>query len=195
MPRPGQISLDGGQVSGLWLIDKLPKKMHTLFVGINPGVRSATIGHYFGGKNNLFWKLLHNSGIWPTPLTTEDDDKVVSAGFGFTDTCKRPTPGTDGLNKADFVNSKARILEIVREMRPSVVVFVSKTAFRAYMGDATLDVNYGPQDGLSILGAKVYCLPSTSGASFKDTSYAAKLKHFKRFREFLAKVGVQYQTS
>src|SRR3989442_3748035 len=100
LPRPGQQGLNGNQVQGLWLEDKIPRKMHTLVVGVNPGVRSATIGHYFGGKNNLFWKLLHHSGVWPSPLATEDDDRVVQAGFGFTDTCKRPTPGTNGLNQA-----------------------------------------------------------------------------------------------
>ncbi len=192
LPRPGQTSLEGPLVSGLWLRDKLPAKMHTLIIGVNPGLRSATIGHYFGGKNNLFWKLLYNSGLWPTPLTTEDDDTVVGAGIGFTDTCKRPTPGTDGLNKADFVNSKSRITRIVKDRHPRLVVFVSKTAFRAFLGDLLADVNYGLQEGFTILGTDVFCLPSTSGASFRDTSYAAKLKHFKRLKVYMDKKGINY---
>src|SRR5688572_19187702 len=71
------------------LRDKIPKDVHTLFVGINPGRRSAEIGHYYGGNGNQFWKLLTLAGIWPTPLTPYDDDKLAKSGFGFTDVVKR----------------------------------------------------------------------------------------------------------
>ena len=33
-----------------------------LFVGYNPGLRSAAVGHHFAGGSNRFWKLLHDSG-------------------------------------------------------------------------------------------------------------------------------------
>ena len=32
--------------------------LRVLFVGINPGVRSAITGHHFAGYSNRFWKLL-----------------------------------------------------------------------------------------------------------------------------------------
>ena len=34
-----------------------------LFVGINPGVRSAQTGHHFAGYSNRFWKLLFAAGL------------------------------------------------------------------------------------------------------------------------------------
>lgn len=192
LPRPGQVGLSGKPVSGLWLPDKIPDRLHTLIVGVNPGMRSAAIGHYFGGKNNLFWKLFYHSGIWSSPLTTLDDDSVVAVGFGFTDTCKRPTPGTNGLTKIDFVDSKYRITKIAESKRPRLVVFVSKTAFRAYLGNRESEVVYGLQKGLSIAGAAVVVLPSTSGSSFRDTSYPAKLRHFKRLKMLMDEQGVTY---
>ncbi len=192
LPRPGQTGLSGKPVSGLWLPDKIPDRLHTLFVGVNPGMRSAAIGHYFGGKNNLFWKLLHHSGIWSSLLTTLDDDSVVAAGFGFTDTCKRPTPGTNGLTKIDFVDSKYRITKLTEAKRPRLVVFVSKTAFRAYLGDREAEVVYGLQKDMSIAGAAVFVLPSTSGSSLRDTSYQAKLRHFKRLKSLMDEKGVTY---
>jgi len=166
--------------------------MHSLFVGVNPGMRSAAIGDYFVGKNYLFWKLIHHSGIWSSPLTTFDDDSVVAAGFGFTDTCKRPTPGTNGLTKIDFVDSKYRVTKITEAKRPRLVVFVSKTAFRAYLGNREAEVIYGLQKGMSIEGAAVFVLPSTSGSSFRDTSYRAKLRYFGRLRSFMDEQGVTY---
>jgi len=36
-----------------------------LFVGINPGTRSAEVGHHFAGRSNRFWKFLFESGLTP----------------------------------------------------------------------------------------------------------------------------------
>ena len=55
-----------------------------LFVGINPGVRSAQTGHHFAGFSNRFWKLLWESGLVPEPITYEDDRRLPEFGFGIT---------------------------------------------------------------------------------------------------------------
>ena len=55
------------------LRDHLRPGGHVLFVGITPGIRSATIGHYFAGYSNRFWTLLHESGLVPEPIGTQDD--------------------------------------------------------------------------------------------------------------------------
>ncbi len=183
-PRRGQLDLELNRLEGLALPDKVPPNLHTLFVGVNPGIRSAQIGHYFAGHSNYFWKLIAASGIWPTPLTTEDDDKMVVAGFGFTDTCKRPTPGVHGLTKADFVECKNRIRRLVKTHRPKTVVFVSKTAYRVFAGNLQADVLYGIRPE-NIEGAAVFIVPSTSGRSLADSSYRAKLGWFQKLRKTL----------
>ena len=45
------------------LRDVIDLRTRVLLVGINPGIRSATIGHHFAGYSNRFWKLLHESGL------------------------------------------------------------------------------------------------------------------------------------
>ena len=47
------------------LRDCVRPNTRVLFVGINPGIRSAAIGHHFGGYSIRFWKLLHESGLVP----------------------------------------------------------------------------------------------------------------------------------
>jgi len=47
------------------LRDRIRPGVRVLFVGINPGVRSALTGHHFAGYSNRFWKLLHQSGLVP----------------------------------------------------------------------------------------------------------------------------------
>src|SRR5258706_2448039 len=57
------------------LRDRIGPGVAVLFVGINPGVRSALTGHHFAGFSNRFWKLLHQSRLVPEPITFRDDDR------------------------------------------------------------------------------------------------------------------------
>src|SRR4051794_36792622 len=81
--------------SELRLADRIAPDLRVLFVGINPGVRSAQTGHHFAGFSNRFWKLLHESGLVPQPVTFEDDDRLTEWGYGITNLIARPTPGID----------------------------------------------------------------------------------------------------
>jgi mismatch-specific thymine-DNA glycosylase len=56
--------------AALRLRDRIRPGLQILFVGINPGVRSATTGHHFAGFSNRFWKLLFESGLVPEPVTS-----------------------------------------------------------------------------------------------------------------------------
>ena len=49
--------------SALRLKDRIAPGLRVLFVGINPGVRSAITGHHFAGYSNRFWKLLFESRL------------------------------------------------------------------------------------------------------------------------------------
>lgn len=178
-PIKGQYTLEGGAMASLSLNDKIPDKLHTLFVGINPGIRSASIGHYYAGHSNAFWKLIHASGMWPLPLTTENDDDMVKVGFGFTDVAKRPTPGANTLQRHDFQDGSDRIDTIVRAYKPRTIAFVSKRAVREYTRKPLASIQYGLQNA-AINKTDVFYLPSTSGQSYADTTYAEKLVEFTK---------------
>lgn len=62
------MATDGGP-----LPDYLEPALQVVFVGFNPGERSARTGHHYAGPGNLFWKLLHAAGLTPEPLTWRDD--------------------------------------------------------------------------------------------------------------------------
>ena len=59
------------------LKDRVRPGVRALFVGINPGMRSAQIGHHFAGYSNRFWRLLYESGLVPEPIKTEQDWRLV----------------------------------------------------------------------------------------------------------------------
>ena len=88
------------------LRDRIRPGVRVLFVGINPGVRSALTGHHFAGFSNRFWKLLFHSGLVPEPLTCVDDDRLPEWGYGITNVVSRPTPGIDTLTREEYEQVK-----------------------------------------------------------------------------------------
>lgn len=163
------------------LPDRVEPGLKALFIGTNPGAKSARIGHYFAGASNMFWKLLNESGLTEERLTTELDYKVRSYGYGLTDVIKRPTRSTTELRKQDAKGARKRLNNLIHDNNPKFVAFIGKAGFRYYLGEATLPVKYGLQHFM-ISKSYVYLLPSTSGASFADTKYHEKLFWYGKFR-------------
>jgi TDG/mug DNA glycosylase family protein len=75
------------------LRDRVAPGLRVLFVGINPGLRSAALDHHFAGHSNRFWKLLYEARLVPEPVTFEDDDRLPGWGYGITNLVARPTAG------------------------------------------------------------------------------------------------------
>src|SRR6185436_6357605 len=102
-----------------------------LFVGINPGLRSATIGHHFAGYSNRFWKLLHEAALTPEQLRAEDDGRLVEWGFGITNLIPRPTPGIDTLRPMDYSSGLRVLTRKARRWKPRIVALIGVTLFRS----------------------------------------------------------------
>ena len=65
------------------LPDYLAPGLDVIFVGINPGMHSAKVGHYFATPTNRFWPALNRSGLLTEPLDAGTDDQVLRQGIGF----------------------------------------------------------------------------------------------------------------
>src|SRR6476661_5084547 len=103
------------------LTDQIGPGLRVLFVGINPGVRSAVTGHHFAGPSNRFWKLLAESGLVPRRLTFEEDVRLGEFGFGITNLVPRPSPGIDDLKPAEYVAGWKALEAKIRKHKPEVV--------------------------------------------------------------------------
>ena len=77
--------------------DYLASGLDIVFVGINPGLQSARVGHYFATPTNRFWTALNRSGLLTEPLDAGTDDQVLRQGIGFTDVVKRPSNSASKL--------------------------------------------------------------------------------------------------
>ena len=163
------------------LPDMVSDGLKVLFVGTNPGAKSARIGHYFAGASNMFWRLMHEAGFTQERLTTESDRRMLDYGYGLTDVVKRPTRSTTELRGADGRGARRRLDAVISRHRPATVAFVGKAGYRYYLDSWTAPLKYGPQ--ISILDSRAFLLPSTSGASFADTKYDEKLYWYKQLRQ------------
>ena len=153
-----------------------------LFVGINPGIRSATIGHHFAGYSNRFWKLLYDAKLVDEVIRAEDDDRLPEWGFGITNLIPRATPGIDTLKSAEYVAGERVLRRKVRRWRPKVIAFVGVTLFRSvFRRKPGEHVSLGAQPE-RFEGARVFVVPNPSGRN-ANFSYAEMLAAFDALRE------------
>ena len=154
--------------------------MNVLFVGINPGIRSAAIGHHFAGYSNRFWKLLFDAGLVPEPIGPEDDRRLPEWGFGLTNLIPRCTPGIDTLTPQEYVDGERVLRRKVRRWKPEIVAFVGVTLYRAVFEQKGTRRCTRFRCGLQperFEGARVFVLPNPSGRN-ANFSYAQMLGRF-----------------
>jgi TDG/mug DNA glycosylase family protein len=168
--------------------------VQVLFVGINPGLRSAETGHHFAGYSNRFWKLLHESGLVPEPLGFLDDCRLPEWKFGITNIVARPTPGIDTLRPAEYLAGRVKLRRKVARYAPAIVAMVGVTVFRAMFPERKGRVTPGMQ--VEVLGrSAVFVLPNPSGrnANFSYAemlaSYRALAREVRALRRTAARTG------
>ena len=164
------------------LRDRIQAGVRVLFVGINPGIRSAETGHHFAGYSNRFWKLLFESGLVPDPITYEDDDRLPSFGYGITNICARATPGIDTLLPAEYLIGRAKLRRKIQRYTPEVVAMVGVTVFRAMFPQHKGSVTLGLQKE-KIGDSAVFVLPNPSGRNANFT-YTEMLRAFQALQKF-----------
>jgi TDG/mug DNA glycosylase family protein len=174
-------------ISSLRLRDRIKPGLKVLFVGINPGVRSAQTGHHFAGFSNRFWKLLWDARLVPEPIGYLDDDRLPEWGYGITNLVPRPTPGINDLRPAEYVDGWKALERKIGRYRPAIVALVGVTLYRAILPllDNDEDVVREPIKALAvgprpeaIHGARIYVLPNPSGRN-ANFSYAEMLEAFR----------------
>jgi TDG/mug DNA glycosylase family protein len=169
------------------LRDRISPGVRVLFVGINPGVRSAETGHHFAGFSNRFWKLLYDSRLVPEPITYKDDDRLPEWGYGLTNIVPRPTPGINDLRPHEYHDGARVLLRKIDDFKPEIVALVGVTVYRALLlslGDRLAlkrPVKLGFQKPPQLFPAKAFVLPNPSGRN-ANYSYDEMLRAFRALR-------------
>jgi double-stranded uracil-DNA glycosylase len=180
--------------SHLRLRDRIAAQLRVLFVGINPGVRSAVTGHHFAGYSNRFWNLLTQSKLVPEAISYEDDGRLLEWGYGVTNLIARPTPGIDDLKPSEYLEGWKLLERKIKRHRPQVVALVGVTLYRAIMpllGDPPALRRRAAARPETVVGlrpetihdARLFVLPNPSGrnANFTQAEMLAAFRSLKRF--------------
>ena len=161
---------------------RLCSKPRILFVGINPSLTSAEVGHHFAGPGNPFYKLLHAAGFIPEPLTFVDDVRLPEFGLALTNIAERATREASELTKADYARGRKQLARTIAAIEPAVVAFVGGTAYRQFFGpSASTGPGAKPE---RVAGAAVFVVPNPSGRNAAYPGFKDKLVWYRRLKRW-----------
>ncbi|CAG8728062.1 1474_t:CDS:2, partial [Dentiscutata heterogama] len=182
--------------------DIIDFNLKVLFVGINPGKRSAETGHHFAHHSNHFYPCLVECGATNNEIITYKDDKTLIKRFkiGIINVVSRYTRSSADLSTIELRDGIPSLLQKVKFYKPKILCFIGKCAFDAFEytiqsnGIKKKSKNFGLQSYQIFWNdddyerkddyTKVFVIPSTS-ARVKHYQKSDKLKYFKGLKELM----------
>lgn len=140
--------------------DLLASQLRVLFVGINPSLYSAAVGHHFARPGNRFWPTLHGAGITSRLLSPFEDRRLLERECGLTNFVARATARADELEPEELETGTRSFIRKIKRRSIRCVAFLGITAYRT--GFDRPAARIGRQEeriGASI----VWALPNPSG--------------------------------
>lgn len=131
-----------------------------LFVGVNPGLYSAAIGHHFGRPGNRFWPTLARSGLTPRTFDPREDAALLSLGLGITNLVARTTARADELSSEELVAGAHALAAKVARFTPQVVAILGVTAYRIAFERPRAHLGWQAEP---LAQSRVLVLPNPSG--------------------------------
>ena len=141
-------------------MDVIGPELRVLFVGINPSLYSAAIGHHFARPGNRFWPTLHGAGWTPRLYLPEEDGGLVTLGIGITNIVSRATARADELTADELMRGGRQLARKVRRWKPASVAFVGITAYRSAFNQPAAKLGLQRE---KLGSAPIWLLPNTSG--------------------------------
>ncbi len=142
------------------LPDVIAPGLQVLFVGINPGLYSAAIGHHFGRPGNRFWPALARAGLTPRLYDPREDHRLLELGFGITNLVARTTARADELEPEEVVAGARALLAKVNCYAPKVVALLGVTAYRVAFEQPRAKLGWQAQ---TLGTSRLHVLPNPSG--------------------------------
>ncbi|KAI8971295.1 uracil-DNA glycosylase-like protein [Trametes punicea] len=123
-----------------------PDMLDVLFCGINPGQRSATVGHHFAHPTNHFWRCLHGAHLTDRLLSaTEDYTLPDTYRLGLTNLVDRPSAQAAELAESEFTAGVPALLQKIVRKRPRIVCFVGKAIWDSFIKAAAPSPIFGEE--------------------------------------------------
>jgi double-stranded uracil-DNA glycosylase len=146
--------------AGRTIPDVLRPGLRVVFVGINPGLYSAAVGHHFARPGNRFWKALSGGGFTDRVWDASEDTRLPSVGLGVTNLVRRATASAAELRPAELRAGADRLGAVVADLEPTIVAVLGLGAYRTAF--ARPDAVDGRQAD-RLAGSTLWLLPNPSG--------------------------------
>src|SRR4051794_10072289 len=171
----------------------LAPALRVLFVGINPSLRSAEVGHHFARPGNRFWPTLFAAGFTPRLLRPDEDAELPSYGIGVTNIAPRPTRAAAELSREELRAGALQLDAGVPSHAPRLAAVVGLTAYRTAFDRPRADWGLQPD---AIGGRPVWVLPNPSGlnAHYKPADFARLYGEAREYADTLAPAAAQAGT-
>jgi len=140
--------------------DVIAPSLRVLFVGINPGLYTAAIGHHFGRPGNRFWPALHAGGFTPRLFSPFESARLLDLGLGITNLVNRATALAHELTADELVAGAARVARKIRRYRPAFAAILGLTSYRVAFEKPEAVVGLQPE---RIGETHIWLLPNPSG--------------------------------
>ena len=176
MRRPTKADLEAAV--GRTVADVLAPGLVVLFVGINPGLYSAAVGHHFARPGNRFWPALHGAGFTPRLLRPEEERDLPALGLGITNLVTRATASASELSAEELRGGRVILEDKVARYAPCWTAFVGIGAYATAFGRRK--ATPGRQEDL-IAGSRIWLLPNTSGlnAHYTPAGFVAAFRELR----------------
>jgi TDG/mug DNA glycosylase family protein len=155
-----QAMSSGLQANSIGLPDVISNSLNIVFIGINPGMRSAAAGLHFANRTNRFWRVLHLAGFTDRQLEPDEARLLLHYGCGITSAVARPTVSATHLSRADFIAALPVFRRKIAKHRPRCLAFLGKPACSVFLNQRNL--SWGLQS-TAFGESAVWVLPNPSG--------------------------------
>lgn len=156
--RPSQAEIQAAY--GRSVPDVIAPDLGVLFVGINPGLYTAAIGHHFGRPGNRFWPALFASGFTDRLLSPFEEQDLLVYGLGITNLVNRATAAADELSPEELAAGGRELESKVKRFRPCSVAVLGIGAYRSAFNRPKASLGLQTE---TIAGALLWVLPNPSG--------------------------------
>ncbi|MGE5329297.1 MAG: mismatch-specific DNA-glycosylase [Deltaproteobacteria bacterium] len=168
------------------LPDYLDYNLKIIFVGYNPGERSAFLKHHYAGYNNHFWKLLYESGLTTRLYNNYEDSLLLEEGYGLTNIVDRPSKSSSDLSIKELKAGANVLREKIKRYHPNTVCFLGKEIYRLYAGlKSGSKIPYGlVYQRQTSSQTQEFVAYNPSGRSY--VTYEEKLKTFYMLKQIIS---------
>ena len=146
--------------AGKTVPDVIAPGLRVLFCGINPGLYSAAVQHHFARPGNRFWPTLYKAGFTARQLKPEEEQELLTYGYGITNVVERATLHAAELSAAELAAGGQRLRAKVEAYRPQVLAILGISAYQSAFARPTAALGEQPEP---IGPARVFVLPNPSG--------------------------------